>query len=119
MAPATAAANPPPQIAPKLQDSTLATPQQPARTAPRGKQSGYAALGGSDSDENDGGRAGVGGSGSGGRARAEGQDIPFGRMCWMLSGFVGAQMAWGVQTGIATPTFRELGISQSSVAIIW
>lgn len=46
-------------------------------------------------------------------------EVSFWQMFWMMSAFVGAQMAWGVQTGIATPTFRELGISQSNVAIIW
>lgn len=37
----------------------------------------------------------------------------------MTAGFMGAQIAWGMQAGIATPTFRELGLSQSSAALIW
>lgn len=49
----------------------------------------------------------------------EGQHVSWTKMFLMTLGFCGAQIAWGTQNGIATPTLRELGLSHSSTALIW
>jgi len=41
------------------------------------------------------------------------------RMFLATSAFIGTQIAWGLQMDIATPTFRELGVSQSLISLIW
>eukprot|EP00928_Gymnodinium_smaydae_P050382 TRINITY_DN33941_c0_g1_i1.p1 TRINITY_DN33941_c0_g1~~TRINITY_DN33941_c0_g1_i1.p1 ORF type:complete len:485 (+),score=29.57 TRINITY_DN33941_c0_g1_i1:74-1528(+) len=46
-------------------------------------------------------------------------DVSILTMFFMTLGFCAAQVAWGVQNSIATPTFRELGVSTSNTALVW
>jgi hypothetical protein len=86
---------------------------------PRQQVPGYICLG--QQDEDDEGKGGDSGqnTASGALAITGSPLMSWPRVFWTTVGFVGAQIGWGVQMGIATPTFRELGVSPSNVALIW